>query len=186
MRLKYIIPTAGCTFLAAVTAKEEGEGSTPPRRREEEGRNINLRPRRDNRKKKYHLRNNANRRRQRADDLFDDDQMQLDLLTFNDDEVQLEIFEASSVTVPSTRPPTTSPTIRPISGERLKLHWQDGYEWQGDDEDPFFCMGTSFCDDAKFCDHDIIPYMTCTDSPTNPSSQDVAPATTVSSTISLE
>jgi hypothetical protein len=119
MRLKFIIPTAGCTCLTAVTA----EGSAPPR----DERNRNLRRNRKHR--------NASRKKTRELDAFDDDQVQLDLFNMG-------------VATPSLYAPTMRPTTKSVAATqpsfRLKIYWQSGYYWQGDDDDPIYCMGTFF------------------------------------------
>ena len=119
MRLKFIVPAAGCTCLTAVTA----EGSAPPR----DERNRNLRRNRKHR--------NAGRKQTRVLDAFDDDQLQLDLFNLG-------------VATPIPNAPTMRPTTKPVSAtqpsSRIKIYWQRGYAWQGDDDDPFYCMGTFF------------------------------------------
>ena len=139
MRLKFIIPTAGCTCLTAVTA----EGSAPPR----DERNRNLR--------RNHKHRNASRKQSRELDAFDDDQLQLDLFNMG-------------VATPSLNAPTMRPTTKPVSAtqpsSRIKLYWQSGYYWQGDDDDPLYCMGTFFL--RIFCE--CVIQMTCTDSHKQP------------------
>jgi hypothetical protein len=99
MRLKLIIPTAGCTCLSAVAA----ETSAPPREEE----NLNLR-----RNRKHQ---NTSREQNRELQLFDNDYYYY----YYDEDNQLE-----------------TPFYR------LKLYWESGYKWQGDDDDPFYCIGT--------------------------------------------
>ncbi|KAL3826259.1 hypothetical protein ACHAXA_006287 [Cyclostephanos tholiformis] len=97
---------------------------------------------------------------------FDDDQMQLDMfneqtistssnsdidaVTWADDPVsKTPTLSPTVTTIPSFSPTTTpisslSPTASSIPSSRLKLYWETGYEWQGEDNDPYYCMGTSF------------------------------------------
>jgi hypothetical protein len=99
MRLKFIVPAAGCTCLSAAAVAVEA--SNHPREEE----NLNLRR---NRKQQ-----NTSREQTRELQLFDDDDDE-----YYDDDDQSD-----------------TPSYR------LKLYWESKYNWQGDDNDPFYCMG---------------------------------------------
>ena len=103
MRLKFIVPAAGCTCLSAAAAA--AEASALPRKDE----NLNLR--RDRKQQ------NTSREQTRELQLFDDDDDE-----YYDDDDQSD-----------------TPSYR------LKLYWESKYRWQGDDDDPFYCMGMFCC-----------------------------------------
>jgi hypothetical protein len=141
MRLKFFIPTAGYTCLTAATA----EVTASPREK------------RSSKLLRIGEHRNASRKQTRELDALDDDQLQLDLFNL-------------SVATPSPNAPTKRPTIKPVSvtqpSSRIKIYWQSGYNWQGEDDDPFYCMGTFFL----CCECEVIQMM-CTDSNSNLSSE---------------
>lgn len=62
---------------------------------------------------------------------------------------------------PVTRTPTVSPTMERVDEGRmfrLRLHWEDGYLWQGREREKFWCLTCTFCrelnfrNDGKGCD----------------------------------
>ncbi|KAL3816444.1 hypothetical protein ACHAXA_001026 [Cyclostephanos tholiformis] len=59
---------------------------------------------------------------------------------------------------PTRRPTAITPPSTSQSTFRLKLYWQEGFYWQGNDEDPVYCMECSSSNDCKVGNEIIIKH----------------------------
>jgi hypothetical protein len=73
--------------------------------------------------------------------------------------IDVAVPSASSVVPPATTAPTNGPTHSPSVSFRLRLYWEQGYYWQEDWREMFWCME---CDECQ--ENDSIYIKWCSDS----------------------